>query len=81
MVVAEIILGFIDGIMFVVMFGVPTTVPSTDVTLLARIALISDDDDVPLGDDVTIDGADDMSVVLVECRMFVRFGVTCMCSV
>lgn len=81
MLVAVIILGFIDGIIFVVMFCVPTTVPSTDVTLLARIALISEDDEVPLGDEVTIDGADDIMVEFVDCRMFVRFCVACMCSV
>lgn len=57
------------------MFGVPITVPSTVVTLLAKIALIKDDDEVPVGDDVTIDVADETSVELVDCRMFVRFGV------
>lgn len=67
--------------MFVVMFGVPITVPSTVVTLLAKIALINDDDVVPDGDDVTIDGADDTSTELVDCRMFGRFGDICMCSV
>lgn len=75
MLVAVIILGFIDGTKFVVMFGVPITVPSTVVTLLAKIALIKDDDEVPVGDDVTIDVADETSVELVDCRMFVRFGV------
>lgn len=75
LLVALIILGFIDGNMFVVIFGVPITVPSTVVTLLARIALINDDDEVPLGDDVTIDGADETSAEFVDCRMFVRFGV------
>lgn len=65
--------------MFVVMFGVPITVPSTVVTLLAKIALIKDDDDVPPdGDDVTIDGADETSTELVDCRIFARFGVICM---
>lgn len=46
--------------MFVVtIFGVPmTVVPSTVVTLLAKIALINDDDVVPpaAAVDVTIDG-------------------------
>lgn len=61
MLVAVIILGFIDdGIIFVVtIFGVPmTVVPSTVVTLLAKIALINDDDVVPpaAAVDVTIDG-------------------------
>lgn len=62
------------------MFGVPITVPSTVVTLLAKIALIKDDDEVPVGDDVTIDVADETSVELVDCRMFVRFGVIWMWS-
>lgn len=57
------------------MFGVPTTVPSTVVTLLAKIALINDDDVVP-DDDVTIDGAVETRVQFVDCRIFVRFGVT-----
>ena len=57
------------------MFGVPITVPSTVVTLLAKIALINDDDEVPLGDDVTIDVADETSVEFVDCRIVVRFGV------
>lgn len=60
------------------MFGVPITVPSTVVTLLAKIALISDDDEAPLGDDVTIDDDDETSVEFVDCRMVVRFGVICM---
>lgn len=59
------------------MFGVPITVPSTVVTLLAKIALISDDDEVPVGDDVTIDVDDETSVELTDCRMFVRFGCIC----
>lgn len=59
---AVIILGFIaDGIIFVVtIFGVPmTVVPSTVVTLLAKIALINDEDVVPpaVAVDVTIDGS------------------------
>lgn len=53
MVVAVVILEFADAIIFDVM-----VCPSA-VTLLAKIALINDDDDVPDGDDETIDGVDD----------------------
>lgn len=59
------------------MFGVPITVPSTVVTLLARIALISDVDEVPVGDDVASDTDDDTSCGFPVCRMFVRFCVIC----
>lgn len=66
MLVAVVILGFTDAIIFVGMFC-----PSA-VTLLAKIALINDDDDVPDDDDVTMDGEAETVIDDTDVEFMVR---------